>query len=121
VTPGQPAGPWHLGWQEAVPLERREVTIGPHLLRRRRHDGAITEPQHGAICPDVVAQREAFYSHMVWLFDAIEPAARRRLTTIVYPGQQQRCKLFEWKHARKSAGVCGRPHVRSASLGPGGG
>jgi competence protein CoiA len=65
---------WHLDWQQAVPPGRREVVIGPHRADVITANGWVVELQHSGISPAVIAEREAFYGRMVWLFDVTEAA-----------------------------------------------
>ena len=66
---------WHLGWQRAVPPERREVVMGPHRADIVTASGGVVEIQHSPVSPDVIAAREAFYGdQMAWIFDATQAA-----------------------------------------------
>jgi len=75
---GEPEGPWHLGWKSLVKPEFCEVTIrglrdGSECFHRadvQNDRGTVIELQHSAISPETIAQREAFYGRMVWVFDA---------------------------------------------------
>ena len=67
----EPMTEWHLGWQRAVPPERREVVIGPHRADIVTASGGVVEIQRSPISPDVIEEREAFYGErMAWIFDA---------------------------------------------------
>src|SRR5579859_7939739 len=70
---------WHRGWQEAVPPDRREVVMGPHRADLVAADGTVVELQRSAISPAEIGEREQFYKHMIWVFDAIEPVRSGRL------------------------------------------
>ena len=62
---------WHLGWQRAVPPERREVVMGPHRADIVTASGGVVEIQHSPISVDVITEREEFYGdRMAWIFDA---------------------------------------------------
>jgi len=64
---------WHLGWQAAVPAERREVVMGAHRADIVTVSGGVIEIQHSAISPTVIAEREEFYGdRMAWIFDATQ-------------------------------------------------
>jgi hypothetical protein len=61
---------WHLGWQRAVPPERREVVMGPHRADIVTATGGVVEIQHSPIPAGVIGEREAFYGdRMLWIFD----------------------------------------------------
>jgi hypothetical protein len=67
----EPVTEWHLGWQAAVPPERREVVIGSHRADIVTASGGVVEIQHSPITAAVIAAREEFYgSRMAWIFDA---------------------------------------------------
>jgi competence protein CoiA len=77
----EPMTEWHLGWQRAVPPERREVVKGPHRADIVTASGGVVEIQHSPVSDDVIAEREEFYGYqMAWIFDAtkvditVEPA-----------------------------------------------
>jgi hypothetical protein len=68
---------WHLGWQLAVPPERREVVMGRHRADIVTASGGVVEVQHSSISPDAIEEREAFYGErMAWIFDATRAAIR---------------------------------------------
>ena len=61
---------WHLGWQRAVPPERREVVMGPHRANIVTVSGGVVEIQHSPIPADVIGERETFYGdRMLWIFN----------------------------------------------------
>lgn len=72
-----PTSDWHLWWQQVVPPERREVTVGEN--REHRADvilpgGAVMEVQHSGISMDDVRARVAFYEaatnrRVIWVVD----------------------------------------------------
>jgi hypothetical protein len=67
----EPMTEWHLGWQRAVPPERREVVMGPHRADIVTASGGVVEIQHSPISVDVITEREEFYGdRMAWIFDA---------------------------------------------------
>ena len=69
----EPMTEWHLGWQRAVPPERREVVMGPHRADIVTASGGVVEIQHSPIPPGVIGEREAFYgAQMAWIFDATQ-------------------------------------------------
>lgn len=98
----QPMTDWHYDWQKCVPLERREVVMGPHRADAMAHDGRVIEFQHSAISADEISEREAFYGDMVWVFDARDAVETRRLTV----RDRGTHESFRWSHARKSITLC---------------
>ncbi len=67
----EPMTEWHLGWQRAVPPERREVVMGPHRADIVTASGGVVEIQHSPIPVDMIGEREEFYGErMAWIFDA---------------------------------------------------
>ena len=71
----EPMTEWHLGWQRAVPPERREVVMGPHRTDIVTASGGVVEIQHSPIAAGVITEREDFYGErMAWLFDATRAA-----------------------------------------------
>ena len=66
----EPMTEWHLGWQRAVPPERREVVMGPHRADIVTVSGGVVEIQHSPIPADVIGERETFYGdRMLWIFN----------------------------------------------------
>jgi len=101
---------WHRAWQQAVPPERREVVIGQHRADIVGPDGIVVELQHSPISPAAIAEREALYQRMLWLFDATDPYRRGRLDIRLRRGSSgMRYITFRWKHPRKSVAVCCMP------------
>jgi competence protein CoiA len=47
----EPLTEWHLGWQRAVPPERREVVMRPHRADIVTASGGVVEVQHSGISP----------------------------------------------------------------------
>ena len=76
----EPVSEWHLGWQAAVPEDRREVAMGRHRADVVMWDGTVVEFQHSSIGVDDIRARERFYGRMVWLFDAREAYSEDRLS-----------------------------------------
>ena len=71
----EPMTEWHLGWQRAVPSERREVVMGPHRADILTASGGVVEIQHSTIPVDTITEREEFYGQqMAWIFDATQAA-----------------------------------------------
>ena len=69
----EPMTEWHLGWQRAVPPERREVVMAPHRADIVTPSGGVVEIQHSPIPPGMIGEREAFYGdQMAWIFDATQ-------------------------------------------------
>jgi len=71
-TWSEPIGEWHLGWQALVDLEFVEVVIGVHRADIVGNGSTVVELQHSNIPSEEIAEREAFYRNMVWVFDATE-------------------------------------------------
>lgn len=103
----EPDSEWHLGWQQRVPRERREVVRGPHRADIVTPGGTVVELQHSAISPAEIEERERFYGRMVWLFDAAEPYDDDRLIIRGQIGQPY--DTFRWKHPRKTVAHCRKP------------
>src|SRR5215216_984393 len=61
---------WHLDWKRQVAPAACEVVIGNHRADIHTPSGLVVELQHSAIDPRRIAEREAFYGQLVWLFDA---------------------------------------------------
>ena len=68
----EPITQWHLDWQALVPEELTEVIIGHHIADIKLPTGKVIEIQHSNLPVEVVAEREAFYGNMVWIFDGTE-------------------------------------------------
>lgn len=115
----EPDSTWHRAWQQSVPLDRREVTIGAHRADMVTDDGIVVEVQHSNLNPAEIAEREHHYRRMVWIFDATEaatpvpdyygfPEAQLDIRT---PGTNPdpTYRTFRWKHARKSLAHCTKP------------
>jgi hypothetical protein len=103
----EPDSAWHRTWQEAVPVEQREIVIGNHRADVRAFDGTIVELQHSSISAEEINERERFYRRMVWIFDATEAVADARLLIRRRSGRDY--VTFRWKHPRKTLGACRRP------------
>lgn len=92
---------WHLSWKRRVEPAACEVVLGNHRADIRTAEGRVIELQHSPIDSATLAEREAFYSDLVWLFDAesfkleLHPSAAR--------------VDFVWKHVRKSLLGVSRP------------
>ena len=99
-----PMTEWHLGWQRAVPPERREVVIGPHRADIVTASGGVAEIQYSPVSPAVISEREEFYGErMAWIFDATQPGITVRLSGA------SGTVGFRWKYPRWSIGACRRP------------
>lgn len=62
---------WHLEWQSRVPIENREVRMGPHIADISI-SGYIVEIQHSPMTEKVMRERESFYTKthtLIWVFD----------------------------------------------------
>lgn len=126
----EPISQWHLSWQELAPKERREVIIGNHRADIVTPRGIVVEIQRSHLSTEQIAEREAHYGSMVWIFDATSaatqpygchcantsPACRKsgcqaRRLDIRTPTQhtEPTYRTFRWKHARRSIGACRKP------------
>jgi hypothetical protein len=85
---------WHLGWKRRAVPSACEVVIGEHRADIRTPGGTVVELQHSAIDPRQIAEREAFYGKLVWLFDA------RDFDLDLYPHAAR--VDFEWRRPKKS-------------------
>jgi hypothetical protein len=101
---------WHRSWQNLVPVERREVTIGNHRADILTADGGVVEVQHSTLSPDEIREREDFYGlRMCWIFDATNAFTEERIDLRRKPNSDPNYRTFRWKHPRKSIGACRRP------------
>lgn len=62
-------GPWHLGWKALFKESNVERVIGPHRADVITDHGVVIELQHSSISTEEIAEREAFYKNMIWIFD----------------------------------------------------
>lgn len=92
---------WHKNWKELFPVEWREVRIGNHRADVRTPTHVI-ELQHSSLGPTEIAEREAFYGQMIWIFDL-----RSVAHNLDVPLQQN--GAFRWPRFRKSLGACKKP------------
>ena len=113
---------WHRQWKSIVPSERAEVTIS-NFGQRHRADiitskGVVVELQHSAISTADIAEREAFYGDMIWVFDISDCLQKRWIGN--YGGVDyfdNRFQLhnkgnyytFRWKHPRKHIAYTTKP------------
>ena len=132
----EPMTEWHLGWQRAVPSERREVVMGRHRADIVTASGGVVEIQHSPVSADVIAEREEFYGErMAWIFDATRAdiavsgaraskygvcgcdlgtctegwgPGRCRLTREDSAAKSRGEQMFRWRHPRRSIGACRR-------------
>jgi competence CoiA-like predicted nuclease len=95
---------WHRGWKELVPEEQREVSRAGHRADIVRTDGTVVELQHSSISLADIAEREAAYGRMVWLFDGRDISVERLILR-----NRDRYYTFRWKHPRKHYGACSKP------------
>lgn len=102
-TWAEPNTDWHEQWGSLFPDDWREVVIGNHRADVRTPNGFVVELQHSSISTTEIAEREAFYGDMVWLFDAIEATAAGRLIYFRYN------RLFTWKRPWASLAACKKP------------
>jgi hypothetical protein len=85
---------WHLAWKRQVLESACEVQIDNHRADIRTAEGLVVELQHSPLDPRVIEERETFYGHMVWLFDA------RKFELALYPSAAE--LSFVWRRPRRS-------------------
>jgi len=106
-TWSEPMSEWHLSWQAHAPAERREVVIGNHRADIVGPDGSVIEVQRCSISSEDIADREAHYGLMMWIFDAREAYEDDRLNIRVkHDPSKPGYATFRWKHPRKSLAAC---------------
>lgn len=103
----EPDTEWHRAWQNRFFVHQREVVIGPHRADIVADNGQVIELQHSSIGIDEIRQREMFYKHMTWIFDANDAYAKHRLE--VRTPKNKDYVTFRWKHPRKSIAYCQCP------------
>lgn len=107
---------WHLGWQNEVPAEQREIVIGNHRADILTARGHVVEVQHSFISEEELLEREAFYvattgRRMFWIFDVAKAleAPEPRLDLLKSDGATNGMyRTFHWRHARKSVAASGQ-------------
>lgn len=114
----EPMTAWHLGWQELVPEDRRDVVIGNHRADMLTTRGLVVEVQHSRISEAEILEREAHYGQMVWIFDVIWAATepwpegdhppRLDIRTPEH-GVEPTYRTFRWRHAWSSIAACRQP------------
>ena len=95
--------PWHVEWKSLARQNTREVKFGPHRADILGKRGVVIELQHSSISGDEIAEREAFYGDMIWMFDGTD--LEDRLS--VRPRGDY--VVFRWKHPRKTLALCAAP------------
>lgn len=93
---------WHLRWKDLVKPEFCEVPIGSHRADIKVGE-LVIELQHSSISPQEIQEREKFYRHMIWLFDASEIKENFQ----VY--KHENYFTFRWKWPRRSLSFCQKP------------
>ncbi|MEY2466184.1 MAG: competence protein CoiA, partial [Verrucomicrobiota bacterium] len=110
---------WHRYWKSLVPSNCTEVTIERNGAIHRADivtkKGIVIELQHSSISVDSIQDREAFYGHMMWLFDLRECRPEPKYEEMndrkyLINAKEIRLRLrpkdnhhtFRWCHARKS-------------------
>lgn len=101
----EPISEWHRAWQDLVPPENREVTIGNHRADIVTPDGVVVEIQHSSLAPADIKAREDHYGRMVWIYDAVDAYEADRFEF----HDRRTYKTFRWKHARTSLKVARMP------------
>ena len=95
---------WHLSYQGYVKEDCREVVVGDHRADIKLSSGKVIELQHSPITPEVVAERELHYGHMIWIFDA-EKWKKNFMMKSSSPDRM----YFRWKRAHKGVLACEKP------------
>lgn len=85
---------WHLGWKRQVCEAACEVVLDNHRADIRTAGGLVIELQHSPLDPQAIAEREAFYGSMLWLFDA------RAFELSLYPNAAE--VSFVWRRPRRT-------------------
>jgi hypothetical protein len=110
---GEPETEWHVGWKESVPSRRAEVTKKrggeTHRADLVLSGGTVVELQHSSISPEEIADREAFYDSMVWLFDIREFSPPCDGDPRFIPREKDGYHSFRWKHPRKHIAYTSAP------------
>lgn len=68
-------------------------------------NGWVVELQHSGISPSEIAEREAFYKRMIWVFDAREAYATDRFEI----REREGFDTFRWKQPRKAVAFATAP------------
>jgi hypothetical protein len=115
----EPETEWHRYWKRLVPPEYSEVTIERNGTRHRADiatkSGIVIELQHSPLAVDEIAEREAFYGKMIWLFDVRTCRPTHDVNGTVIPSHAKEIRLrlrpkegkegfhtFRWVHPRRS-------------------
>lgn len=85
---------WHLAWKRRAEPSACEVVIGAHRADVRTSSGVVVELQHSPLAPAMIAEREAFYGGLVWIFDAAD------FELSLYPTGA--AVTFSWRRPRRS-------------------
>jgi competence CoiA-like predicted nuclease len=99
----EPETEWHRSWKRLFPDEQTEVTMAGHRADIVRTNGQIVELQHSSISIEEIAEREAAYVSMLWLFDGRDLKYNRFL---LRERDNGRYYSFRWLHPRKHYGFC---------------
>jgi hypothetical protein len=98
----EPESAWHRDWKKLVMQQFCEVPINGHRADIVADDGMVMELQHSAINLEEIAEREAAYGEMLWLFDVRESYIENRFHT----WSKQRYDGFRWYRPRVSTVYC---------------
>jgi competence CoiA-like predicted nuclease len=96
----EPETAWHLGWKLWL-MEHRHARIevrmagGKHRADAVMLNGDVVELQHSPIDPATIREREEFYRHMVWLYNA---TGHRWWSRCEFFAKEK----FWWKHGAPS-------------------
>lgn len=122
----EPETEWHRYWKRLVPPEYSEVMIERNGARHRADiltkGGIVIELQHSPLAVDEIAEREAFYGKMIWLFDVRACRPAHSENGIRLPGHAKEIRLrlrpkegregfhtFRWVHPRRSIAYAQSP------------
>jgi len=87
---------WHLSWKAKFPENWCEFWKTPHRADVAMPHGPVIEFQHSALDPREIREREDFWGHLLWVFDAKE----------WFPNFEVRFRdtktTFRWKHPRQA-------------------
>ena len=97
----EPESEWHRSWKRWLRDEKNatiEAPMTPHRADAVLPDGRVVELQSRYQSPELIAEREAFYGDMLWIY-------RCTWTERLHWGRRG----FWWKHGSKSMALHQRP------------
>lgn len=99
----EPESAWHLSWKSLVCAPACEVPMGRHRADIVGNRNTVIELQHSSIGLQEAQEREQFYGHMIWLFDA-----QNYIDNVCFR-QREGYKSFRWKWPRMFQARLERP------------